>query len=154
MNQYRTPADVPSGGQFAEQAKKEATKVALAAEEADLAACFGAHTTLKRASEYPTYEAGQEVVWTDPAGGATRLGAMSRYHEVGADAEDPEADDMLIVEFPDGGETEVLRHEIQPTGQQPCYHPLSCRRCDATGGACGEHLAGTRGHQRCTGRGA
>lgn len=34
---------------------------------------------------------------------------------------------------------------------RPCEHPLSCRKCRVQESACGEHRAGIRGHENCTG---
>lgn len=33
-----------------------------------------------------------------------------------------------------------------------CYHPRSCTTCMHLGAACGKHIAGERGHERCKGQ--
>lgn len=41
----------------------------------------------------------------------------------------------------------------EPTQQRRlCCHPRSCRDCDVAGIPCGAHVAGTAGHERCTGQ--
>ena len=37
--------------------------------------------------------------------------------------------------------------------EKACVHPLSCSTCQHTGAACGAHIVGTAGHERCTGSG-
>ncbi len=47
------------------------------------------------------------------------------------------------------------RIELRPVSTDSeieCYHPRSCRRCQACGGACGDHQTGDVGHERCVGR--
>lgn len=47
---------------------------------------------------------------------------------------------------------QIARDRAAADGR-PCYHPRSCSRCDRLGYACGSHIVGDSGHDRCTGNG-